>query len=248
MRRTNTFRLRPTLAQEQQLVRLAAGCAALFNEVNYKRRQSFFAGHLDLTTEEFYQKYKHQIGSATAQQVLRKNDEAWRSFFALLRRWRKEKSKSQELRQLKARPRPPGYWKDRKRQKKVLRILIRNDCYRLDQWTLYLPLRLQVRWSGINQWIGKPGRLEIIYDELRRKWYVYMPVEVQKNQLHQPKGRKKAYLDLGVKVPIMAYIEGTKEVIGYSSHRLLADWWYWTYHLAKHASELKQTNQKNTSR
>ena len=138
------------------------------------------------------------------------------SFFALLKRWRKERSKPEEQRRVKKRPRPPGYWKDRKRKKKVLRIFVRNDCYRLDRWTLYLPLGLKVRWSGSNKWTGKQGRLEIIYDELMRKWYAYMPVEVPKDLLHQPRGRKKAYLDLGVKVPIMVYIDGTKEIIGYS--------------------------------
>ncbi|MFQ5818689.1 MAG: RNA-guided endonuclease InsQ/TnpB family protein [Candidatus Heimdallarchaeota archaeon] len=248
MRRTNIFRLRPTEAQEQHLVHLAVGCAALFNEVNYKRRQSFFAGHLEMATEEFYQKYKNKIGAATTQQVIRKNSEAWRSFFALLRRWRKERSKPKEQQRLKIRPRPPGYWKDRKRKKKVLRILVRNDCYSLDQWTLKLPMKLQVQWSGSNKWTGKQGRLEIIYDEVRRKWYAYMPVEVPKNLLNQPNDRKKAYLDLGVKVPIMAYIEGTKEVIGYSGRQLLADWWYLTHRIAKHKSELKQTNGKDFSR
>ncbi|MFQ5818402.1 MAG: RNA-guided endonuclease InsQ/TnpB family protein [Candidatus Heimdallarchaeota archaeon] len=247
MRRTNAFRLRPTKTQEQQLFRLAEGCSSLFNEVNYKRRLSFFAGNLDLTTDEFYQKYKNKIGSATAQQIIRKNSEAWRSFFALLKRWRKEKNKPKEQRRIKERPHPPGYWKNRQRKKKILRILIRNDCYRLDTRTLLLPLHLQIRWSGKNKWRGKQGRLEIIYDELKKKWYAYMPVAVQKEQLHQPKGSKKAYLDLGVKVPLMAYIEGVIEVIGYSGQQLLADWWYWTHRIAKHVSELKQTNGRNSS-
>jgi len=37
------------------------------------------------TYKEFYERYKALIGSATAQQILNKNDEAWRSFFGLLK-------------------------------------------------------------------------------------------------------------------------------------------------------------------
>ena len=80
MRRTNTFRLRPAPAQERHLVHLAEGCAALFNEANYKRRQSFFAGHLDMAAEALYQKYKTKLGSVTTQQIIRKNSEAWCPF------------------------------------------------------------------------------------------------------------------------------------------------------------------------
>jgi len=47
----------------------------------------FETGRVDLksTYKEFYEKYKTLIGSATAQQVLNKNDEAWRSFLSLLK-------------------------------------------------------------------------------------------------------------------------------------------------------------------
>ena len=76
MRRTNTFRLSPTKEQEQKLFLLADNCARMFNEINYKRRQSLFSGNFDWNTDEFYHKYKKVIGSATAQQVIRKNNEA----------------------------------------------------------------------------------------------------------------------------------------------------------------------------
>ena len=64
----------------------------LWNEVNYARRMFFEAGGVDLksTYKEFYEKYKALIGSATTQQILNKNNEAWKDFFALLKLRKKE--------------------------------------------------------------------------------------------------------------------------------------------------------------
>ena len=56
-RRTNTFKLSPNKEQEQRLFELADNCARMFNEVNYKRRQSFFSGNFDWNTDESYHKY-----------------------------------------------------------------------------------------------------------------------------------------------------------------------------------------------
>jgi putative transposase len=56
----------------------------LWNEVNYVGRRIFFEGrNVDFKGmyKEFYERYKPLIGSATAQQILNKNGEAWRSFF-----------------------------------------------------------------------------------------------------------------------------------------------------------------------
>ncbi|MEX2738123.1 MAG: RNA-guided endonuclease TnpB family protein, partial [Candidatus Wukongarchaeota archaeon] len=109
MKRTNIFKLKPAKEQEQRLFELADNCARMFNEINYKRRQSFFSRNFEWNTDESYHKYKKIIGSATAQQVTRKNNEAWKSFFALLR-LKKEGKLPRQIRKVS----PPGYWKDRK--------------------------------------------------------------------------------------------------------------------------------------
>ncbi|MBS7249528.1 MAG: helix-turn-helix domain-containing protein [Candidatus Freyarchaeota archaeon] len=44
MKRTNTFTLAPTKKQHQQLLEVADACARLWNELNYRRRQTFFRG------------------------------------------------------------------------------------------------------------------------------------------------------------------------------------------------------------
>ena len=118
----------------------------------------------------------------------------WKSYFALLR-----KKKQDKLPPHIKKVRPPGYWKNRRTVRRVLRILIRCDCYKLEKmdgekW-LKLPFRLKIRWSSKNRWNGKQGRLEIVYADLSGQWYAYQPVEVQ--PLHQPIGNKKAYCDLG---------------------------------------------------
>jgi len=58
MKRTNTFKLKPTKEQERKLFELADNCSKLWNEINYKRRQSFFKGKINWNTDEEYNKYK----------------------------------------------------------------------------------------------------------------------------------------------------------------------------------------------
>ena len=70
----------------------------MFNEINYKRRQSFFSGEFDWNTDKEYRKYKRLIGSATAQQIIIKNNEAWKSCFALLKAYKAGKIEDRFIR------------------------------------------------------------------------------------------------------------------------------------------------------
>ena len=48
----------------------------------------------------------------------------------------------------------PGYWK--RNEKRELRIIIRNDCYRIDDEYLYLPKRLKLRyWVSLNGMVSR---------------------------------------------------------------------------------------------
>ena len=154
MKRTNKFKLKPTKEQEKRLKELAENCSRMWNEINYKRRKSFFEGEIEWKTEE---EYKKLVGSATAQQIIIKNNEAWKSFFAILKKKKKGK-RPNNIKKVK----PPGYWKDRKKKRRILRILIRCDCYKLEKKVLKLPFKLKIRWVGRNRWEGKQGRLEIV--------------------------------------------------------------------------------------
>ena len=236
MKRTNIFNVNPRKKEEAILLEWADNCSRMYNEINYKRRQTFFDGELDWNTDELYHEYKKLIGSGTAQQLIRKNNEAWKSFFALLKSYKEGK--------IEDRPHPPGYWKDKNTGKRVLRILIRNNLYELGRKYLKLPFKFKVRWKGKNRWEGKQGRLEIIYDTLESQWKCYMPVEVK--PLHQPRGDKIAYIDLGVKCPIVAEVEG--ETWGYKANTMLADWWYLTKEIAKCQEELAKIGKKSSKR
>jgi putative transposase len=242
MKRANVFRLRPTREQEIRLFQLADNCSRMWNEINYKRRQVFFSGKFEWNADdEFYHRYKSRIGSATAQQIIIKNNEAWKSFFALLKKWKAGK--------LDEKPKPPGYWKDRKTGKRKSVILIRNDCYKIKNGVksiLKLPFGLKVEYSGELRWKGKQGRLEIRYNELSGKWYAYQSVSV--SLIHQPIGNKKAYVDLGVINIITAWIEGEKQAIAYSGRPLLSDWKYWTDTIAEYQSTAKRINKANKTK
>ena len=88
LKRSSVVVLAVDKVAEAKLKLLCSLSSKLWNEVSYARRRMFFeTGRVDLksTYKEFYEKYKVLIGSATAQQVLNKNDEAWRSFLSLLK-------------------------------------------------------------------------------------------------------------------------------------------------------------------
>ena len=109
-RRTNVVHLLPNGFQGRKLRRLASISARLFNEVNYERRQQFFRGEgvdLEATWDKYYEKYKGALG-VNAQAVLQKNNEAWGSFFSLLK-LKKEGKLPPHMKRIS----PPKYWKDR---------------------------------------------------------------------------------------------------------------------------------------
>ena len=248
MRRTNKLRLRPTKEQEKALLDLCEMSAVLWNKLNYIRRQSFFGGRFEWEecVAELYNEFKRIIGAATAQQIIRKNNEAWRSFFALL------KLKSQgKLPSHIHKISPPRYWKDRKSGRRKPMTVIRNDLYRIEEEgkkkCLVLPKGLKkIKATGSIRWRGKQGRLEIYYDDLTGRWYAHQSVEA--DQPRHATSLRKAFADLGVMNIITAWIEGERRSIAFSGKSLLSDWWYWNHKISEHQSELKRVNDRNTSK
>jgi len=252
MRRTNKLRLRPTEEQEKALLSLCEMSAVLWNKLNYIRRQRFFEGSFDWEEgiAELYDEFKPIIGAATAQQIMRKNNEAWRSFFALLKLKGEGKLPS-HIHNVA----PPRYRKDRERGKRKLMTVISNDSYRIEKKGkkkfLVLHKGLRVRATGSIRWEGKQGRLEIYYDDLTGRWYAHQSVEVdQPRHTTSPTSltSRKAFVDLGVANIITAWIEGEKQSVAFSGKPLLSDWWYWNHKISEHQSELKRVNDKSTSK
>lgn len=182
MRRANTFTVSPRSNRDKLiLIEVMDASAALWNELNYERRQAFFDDRdvWSVDADEYRVQYKGVLGSATAQQIIRRNDEAWRSFFALL-----EGDEN---------PSPPGYWKDGDSGERNLQTLVRNDQYTL-QWgersRLEIPVgfdlkekyglgyheRLRLEASGDPRWDGEQGRLEVVYDRDAETFRARQPV------------------------------------------------------------------------
>jgi len=216
-RRTNVVRLLPNGAQERRLRRLADATAKLWNEVNYERRRQFFQQHLvdfKSTWGKYYEKYKGLLG-VNAQAVMQKNNEAWNSFFSLLR-LKKEGKLPPYMNHVSS----PGYWKDEATGRRRLILVIRQDRYVVDEQRRVIILKdfnLEVKFTGGLRWFGRQGRLEMHYDEARNAWYASIPVEVGVEeaktgrrskfivhgerkviQVESPKGNKAASIDLGI--------------------------------------------------
>jgi len=203
MRRTSVVKLVVDKETHERLKELGVATAKCWNEVNWLRMQQFKRGkRVDFvkTEKAVYERYKHAL-KVNAQQVARKNAETWRSFFSLIR----EKKEGKLPKWLK--PRPPGYWRD-ENGKYRLAIIIRNDRYKVDEDRRIIYLKdfgLTLRFKGRLKWRGRQGRLEIIYDDARGRWYAHIPVEV--DSAPKTTGNLRAAVDLGIVNLATVYVE-----------------------------------------
>jgi len=242
-RRVNVVRLLPNGFQERKLRKLADASARLFNEVNYERRQQFFQQHqvdFKSTWDKYYEKYKGILGSANAQAVLQKNNEAWSSFFSLIKLKKKGK-----LPPHMNHVSPPRYWKKEKKRKLIL--VVRQDRYAVDEKNHKLILRdfdLEIEFAGRLRWYGKQGRLEIYHDDVENAWYASIPVEVgveetktgkkskyivrgerKSIQVKTPKGNKVASIDLGINILASVVVNDGTWLL-YRGVRIKEDYFY----------------------
>jgi putative transposase len=126
MKRANQFNVRPRSAKEREVfTQWLDASASLLNETNYARRQAFLSGESvwDADTGSLEGKYKDVLSSSVAQQLIRKNSEAWRSFFDL--------NETYHAGKLDEKPSPPGYWGNEE-DGRVLRTYVRNDQYTIE--------------------------------------------------------------------------------------------------------------------
>jgi len=254
-RRASVIRLLPSGSQGRKLRRLASTSARLFNEVNYERRQQFFRGErVDLkgTWDKYYERYKNVLG-VNAQAVLQKNNEAWSSFFSLLK-LRKEGKLPPHMRRVG----PPRYWKDRETKERRLLLVVRQDRYVVDEQNHRLVLRdfdMEIDFAGRLRWHGKQGRLEIRHDEARNAWYAFIPVEVgvettrngneskhivrgerKSIRMAGPRGDGAAGVDLGINI-LASAVTSSGTWLLYRGSRAKEDFFYLTRKIAKIQSE-----------
>lgn len=174
MRRTNRLAAHPRHSwQKACLCEWLATSCAFYNEINYRRRQTYFEDNdwREATTNILYDEYAAVVGTGTAQQLIRKNAEAWESLEEL------DADPDEE-------PSLPGYWGNRE-DGYPLRSVVRNDLYEInwdtERSTIEIPVgkvlnekydipgrgyRVTLELRGTRRWEGEHGRLDISYDEL----------------------------------------------------------------------------------
>jgi putative transposase len=242
MKRTNTFAVRPLSEQDERLLRdLLDASASLWNELNYERRQQFFDGESVWDTADYRKQYVDVLGSATAQQVIRKNTSAWQSFFAA-----REDAEDTA---------PPGYWGNED-DGRELRTLIRNDQYTLetgersrleipvgqalkDEYGLGYHDRLRLEVAGNPKWEGEQGQLEIQYDEVDDTFRAFQPVTVPDSRQDSPLASEEAALDVGAN-NLVACTSTTGQQYLYEGWDLFARFREMTEEIARLQSKLRE--------
>jgi len=229
--RTSTILLDPT----PQVREYAEQSAVLWNVANYQRRKAFYEHQRMPTYSSQCRGLKHtepfrKLGTCKAQALLSKLNEAWQSFYALLR-LKKAGKLPPHIKKL----RPPRYWKENgKRVAKA--FYVRNDGWSIDEETVTVARGIKIPYRSGELWVGRKGRLEVLHDEMSGKWYAHFPVEVD----WRPPSRirsKRASLDLGICNLATLYIEGERPII-YSGRAVLSDWVYRTKKIADKQSKL----------
>jgi putative transposase len=253
-KRADIVRLLPSGAQERKLMRLADASAKLWNELNYERRQQWNGGQrvdLEGTWGKYHERYKGVLGPHNAAAVINKNNEAWGSFFSLL------KSKKEGKLPKHRRVSPPGYWKDREEGKRKTIFVVAGDSYTVDEASRVIRINigkkkkpLEIPFAGRLRWYGKQGRMEIHYDGARGAWHAYISVEVgaettrdgnptrivrgerKSIRTAEPKGDVAAAVDLGINILASAVTSGGAWLL-YRGSRAKEDFFYLTKEIAE---------------
>ncbi|MWV65717.1 transposase [Halorubrum sp. JWXQ-INN 858] len=203
MKRANTFEVVPQSEEDEELLRrLLDASAALWNEINYERRENYADPDGDVwDISEYRGRYGGTLGASTVQQIDRKNREAWKSFFAL-----KEKGEANGK---------PGFWGNADKGRE-LRTYIRNTSYSVewgefsrlellvgkdlkDEYGLGYRERLRLEIRGDPNWkeYEKQGRLVLFYDEQAQTFRAFQPVTIDDSRLAHPLASEEAALDIG---------------------------------------------------
>jgi putative transposase len=253
VRRVNFFIVVPRSDADKELLRrLFDASASLWDQLNYERWQNFTDPEIDRSvwdTEDYRKQYVGVLGRATAQQVIHKNTEAWRSFFAL-----KERGEDNGL---------PGYWGNDE-EGRELRTYIRNDQYTLrwgdrstieitvgsdlkDEYDMGYRERLTLDVRGKPKWLGDQGQLELYSDELSDQLRAIQPVTTEDSRQDPPLVDVTAALDIGAN-KIVACTTATGQQYLYEGRDLFERFRETTRRIAKQQSKVKREEGRYTSK
>ncbi|MCC6003615.1 MAG: transposase [Thermofilum sp.] len=236
--RCDVVRLHPTPGQDELLRFVGDQCARLVNMENYRRRQLFFeGGKIDTgvkTARELakrlpeYQEVKEVLGSRNFDETMRKVQESWKSFAELL-----EERKQGRLPPW-LNPRPPGYRKHNGERLPI--IIVRADNYRIDAGRKVIRLGywdVDIPFTGKLRWLTKPGakrgRMEIIYDPIKKRWYAHISVRAVLERRHS--GHGFMGIDLGREV-LVAAVASDGTALLYKGGVLKSDYFYFERRIA----------------
>ena len=191
MKRTNVFELIPTKKIDKILQELLVRSSAVYNLSNYRKRQTFFQNQKEGSKKLIPSAYSlqkelkemdtyRQLGAGYSQQIIAKNQEAWNSYFQLI--------KSAKV---KHKVNLPKYYKNRRTNTTLPHILVcRNDLYSTSQHYIKISIpkdlkkkygikqMLKIPYNGVPRWRGKQGKAEIKYDLVKKKYYFFQSVTI----------------------------------------------------------------------
>jgi putative transposase len=244
VQRTDTLRLLTTPELDDFLRRVGDATARLINMENYRRRRQFFeTGRIDYSWmsawarrfADYFEIYK-LLGSANFHDACRLIGEQWKSFLGLLKAAKEGRLEPWQ------KVRPPGYRKDRDGQRIPI-VVVRFDNYRIDlekrvlhlgYWNVSIPFKGKPRW--LTRPGAKRGRLIIVYDPVKKRWYAKIAVEVVlEGRLG---GSLKAGIDLG-RERLIAFVtepineSGEGAALLYRGGPLKSDYFYFEKKIAK---------------
>jgi putative transposase len=247
VRRTCVVELVVDEDTEKRLRQLCDLSSKLWSEINYARLRMWLEKrHIDFngTYRGFYERYKPLIGSATAQTIIRRNNDAWRGFFRLL-----ELRREGKLPPFMARVSPPGFGK--RNGSRTLWTVIRKDKYKIDGDRIILKClgavgRVEVRCKGPIYLRGDRGELKICYDADKKRWYAHIAFSKVSEKMvrgewrqvpRQPKGNLTAGIDIGINNLMAIYVEnGLTRLVNGKPLKSIS--YYWRKRIAEYQSTL----------
>ena len=153
--RTSTALLKPT--DTQLLSEYAEQSAILWNIANYERRKAFYEHRKLPSYATQCRGLKHtepfrKLGTCKAQALLSKLDEAWRSFYALLRLKRKGESPP-HIKKVT----PPRYWK-RNGKREARAFYVRSDGWSINENEISIAKGIKIPYRCESYgWVNEEG-------------------------------------------------------------------------------------------
>lgn len=251
MLRTNRIELKPTRKQGITLLDMLVRSSAIWNLGNYQRRQTFFKKDKMPSFSKQCKELKHhdiykKLGSAYSQQILKKLDKSWQSFWNSLKSGKVDNRIS-----------IPRYFKNYKTNQTLPKLLIcRNDCYRIDDNYIYISCSkdlkkehgikglLKIKYNGMRKWKGIQKSMEIKYIPYIKKFHAYQTEKVEPNPIELEE-ENACSIDLGIKRYMSAYIKNGKDFnLTYPSEQIFEEYTKLTQKIAYYQGIAKRENDK----